>query len=298
MRRVFRLFSLAIFLVAMSVCGKYAMATIHGAAGFNYDAATYPGYYTCSYMNTGLGKKPMFIGNVCDLSFPSNIYVPHSGNYKVRAWLSYGEADDSTYAYFDANIPLNEQNVTVTSSSRNLPQSGVHSNLDFCYYLIDESGNLYGNIKDFCSGGTPLPPNPPVPPTSCSINNGNSLNVNLGTVERAQLITVPGTGSIQHIQIPVDCTGGVNVPVNMVINYTPLTVSGTQIVKTSSNGLGVSIIYNNKPISTSDNTVINFLSGSNVLDLGFEAVRDPKVSIADVPTGAFTASATIIMTQQ
>lgn len=84
----------------------------------------------------------------------------------------------------------------------------------------------------------------------------------------------------------------------MQLSYTPISVSGTEVVKSSSNGLGVSIIYNDKPLSTTDTTPVTFISGSNTLDLAFEAVRDPAVDSGDIPTGAFSASAVLVMTQQ
>ncbi|MFU2317529.1 fimbrial protein [Rahnella sp. PCH160] len=136
-----------------------------------------------------------------------------------------------------------------------------------------------------------------MPDTSCTLNNGNDLSVNLGTVDRAQMPTVPGSGSMRHIQVPVDCTGG-DVTVNMQLNYTPISLSGGQVIKSSSNGLGVSVVYNSKILSTTDVTPVTFLSGSNSMDLAFQAVRDPAVEIKDVPTGAFTASAVLVMTQQ
>lgn len=168
-----------------------------------------------------------------------------------------------------------------------------------CVYLVDDAGHRYtpGNSECDQTNVKPLPPTPPPPDTSCTINNGNALSVNLNTVDRAQLPTVPGSGSMRHLQVPVDCTGG-NVTVNMKLNYTPIILTAGQVVKSSANGLGVSIVYNSKLLSSTDITPVTFLKGSNTLDLAFQAVRDPNVEIKDVPTGAFTASAVLVMTQQ
>ena len=107
-----------------------------------------------------------------------------------------------------------------------------------------------------------------------------------------------GTGSARDIQIRVSCTGdATTIDVDMKLSYTPLSVGGKEVVKTSTNGLGVSIIYNNTVLSTTDTTTLSFVPGSNQLDLAFEAMRDPTVVVGDVATGAFSASATLIMTQ-
>jgi type 1 fimbria pilin len=285
-----------------------AFATISGAHGYRYNKAK--NYIICGG-STSLATETdaLFVGNYCTLTpADRNMYVPHSGNYRVEIVLGsggtyMGYSAQTSAAYFDENKPIYDQNVSVSGTNVYPGALPATVSFDICYRLVDDAGNKYAmkvtNYAGNCTGDTPLPPTPPAPPTSCSINNGNTLNVNLGTVERSSLVTAPGTGPAQHVQIPVNCTGNVaSIPVSMKLDYTPLIIGAQQVVNSSLKGLGVAIIYNNKPISTSDNTVINFLSGSNVLDLGFEAVRDPKVSIADVPTGAFTASATLIMTQQ
>lgn len=84
----------------------------------------------------------------------------------------------------------------------------------------------------------------------------------------------------------------------MTLNYTPISIGSSQAVKSSANGVGAAIFYGNKALSPSDVTSLNFLEGSNTLTLGFQAVRDSTVALKDIPTGAFTASAVLVMTQQ
>ncbi len=85
---------------------------------------------------------------------------------------------------------------------------------------------------------------------------------------------------------------------NMQINYTPITVSGTQVINSSINGLGVAIGYDNKFMKPADIVPLSFVEGANNVSLDFEAVRDPAVAVADIKTGPFTASAVLVMTQQ
>ncbi|CCJ81525.1 FIG00626592: hypothetical protein [Cronobacter dublinensis 1210] len=84
----------------------------------------------------------------------------------------------------------------------------------------------------------------------------------------------------------------------MQLNYTPVSIGSGQAVKSSANGVGAAIFYNNKLLAPTDVTAVNFLEGSNTLTLGFQAVRDATVALKDIPTGAFTASAVLVMTQQ
>ena len=84
----------------------------------------------------------------------------------------------------------------------------------------------------------------------------------------------------------------------MNITYTAITIGSTQAVKTSANGVGTAIIYNNAAVSPTRKATINLKSGSNTVDLGFQAIRDSAVAVKDIPSGAFTASAVMVMTQQ
>lgn len=212
-----------------------------------------------------------------------------------------GDAELGTnFAKLVSTKPLSQQSVTFSASAK----SGVLGSGNVCFYLYSSGGSYY-KFNGFDYSGCkhknrpPIPPDPPPPPSSCTINGGNTLNVSLGNIDRATAPTVPGTGSSRHIQIPIECTGSVaTIPVIMTLSFTPITIGSDQIVKSSANGLGVSITYNDSPLSTSDTTAIDLIPGSNELELGFEAIRDPNVAVGDVPTGAFNASATMILTQQ
>jgi len=84
----------------------------------------------------------------------------------------------------------------------------------------------------------------------------------------------------------------------MHLQCSAINIGGRQLVSTSTNGLGVAIIYNGKAMSPSDSAPLSYGNGYHKLNLEFEAVRDPNVKLADIKTGAFTASATMLMTEQ
>lgn len=237
-------------------------------------------------------------------SITSNKYVPKSGQYHVEVIIrNIHDASlvldvSSELFNVDATKTIAQQSIHAISTATD-SYSGSASGTELCLYLVDTTNHKFTpNSGTGCNdGNTILPPTPPIPDTSCTLNDGNALNVNLGNVDRAQLPTVPGSGSMRHIQVPVDCTGG-DVTVNMQLNYTPIVLSAGQVIKSSSNGLGVSVVYNSKILSSTDITPVTFTTGSNSMDFAFQAVRDPTVEIKDVPTGAFTASAVLVMTQQ
>lgn len=237
-------------------------------------------------------------------SITSNKYIPKTGYYKVETIVVDSVSNNSVIVassnsfLLDETKTLAQQSIHVSASTKTF--SGSQFGQVLCQYISDDAGNLYTSTTgNGCNNGNvkPLPPTPHVPDTSCTLNDGNTLNVNLSTIDRAQLPTVPGSGSMRHIQVPVDCTGG-DVTVNMQLNYTPITVGANQIIKSTANGLGVSVVYDSKVLSSSDVTPVTFLEGSNSVDLAFQAVRDPTVETKDIPTGAFTASAVLVMTQQ
>ncbi|MEE9682224.1 fimbrial protein [Lelliottia amnigena] len=294
------------------IAGK-ANASIHGGHSIvlyntgtgNQNAYCPPLSYSVGYGN---GEATVVPDSGCVVS--TSEYVPVSGYYSldqvVMAGVGPGHNVEqhftTTAAYLDASKSIAEQEVTVTGSPSSWSVT-IPTGYDIisCVYLVDSSGKKY-NISGYnfpCGGGggIPLPPTPPIPDTSCTINDGNALSVSLGTLNRDEIPTVPDAGSAISKTISVKCTGG-TVTVNMKLNYTPISIGSSQAVKSSANGIGAAIFYSNNALAPSDVTSVNFLEGSNTLTLGFQAVRDSAVALKDIPTGAFTANAVLVMTQQ
>ncbi|HCD7631421.1 TPA: fimbrial protein, partial [Citrobacter farmeri] len=290
------LFMLMLFVFSWAGVLIPASATISHVNGLMYDLNEGP---ICpaggQILMIGLGMQPSFKGNECTLT-PGGGYVPHSGNYAVRLYVypykSTGTPNvyaESTKVWLDKTRPLSEQNVTVSSSDQSTLNFFLDTTVNYCYALVDDAGEVFTrSTSGYCAGAPPLPPDPPPPDTSCSINNNNNLNVAFGTIDRAQLSTEPGLGNIavKNYQIPITCTGGIDVSVTMNLQqYTPLTMNGAEVIKTSANGVGVAVMYNKQPLSTADSVPITLVSGSNTLNLDFQAVRDPAVAPGDVPPG-------------
>jgi hypothetical protein len=293
------IFFLSIFILLL--CGsKNADATISGVHGIQYQKNSQTMCPTNGMSSIGLGVGGNFKGHACSLNPPGGLYVPKSGNYKVRLYIYTAGTKpwmyaESTSGYFDATKELATQNVALSGSDKPLdPYQSQY--IDYCYTMVDDQGNEFA--PNGCASAPPLPPDPPAPPTSCTVNSGNALVVSFDSLDRSTLPTSADYSSMVSHRVPVVCTGGIDVSVTFKLNYTPITMNGTESVKSSSKGLGVAIGYDNKILATTDVTPVTFISGSNELDLNFQAVRDPAVAVEDIPTGYFSASAVLVMTQQ
>ncbi|HGY1229098.1 TPA: fimbrial protein [Citrobacter farmeri] len=248
-------------------------------------------------------------GNACNIMF-GDVYVPKAGMYFIRFYVglwnnnSVNDHADSTTFYLDTTKPISYQtdSISITTYTKKLGSEFINHDVAFCDVLVDAQGEEYALIPGGpCGSAIPLPPDPPAPETSCNINNGSGLSVHFDTIERADLSTEPGVGNtaIKNLQIPVTCTGGVDVSVKMQLTqYTPLTINSTEVIKTTTNGVGVAVLYNDQPLTSAANIPVTLKSGSNTLNLDFQAVRNPAVAVGDVPPGYFTASAVLVMTQQ
>lgn len=278
--------------LAVLALNSTAYATISGVHGIKYSSS---GNVSCKGDLEKLDAGSYFKGSACEISGTG--YVPRSGQYKIKVVISAPNLPSvlSTSAYFDATKSLSMQNVTVSGSDVPINYSSTLK-IHTCYVMVDDKGNEWAlDGGRGCSGYNPIPPTPPKP--SCTLNNNSDLSVDLGTVDRALLSTYPDAAASKHMQIPVVCTNdnGTTVSVTMQLSYTPITVSGKEIVKSSANGLGVAIFYNNQTLSPNESESLQLNTGSNNVDLAFQALRDPNVSVGNVPTGSFTASAILTM---
>ncbi|MCU7785581.1 fimbrial protein [Lelliottia amnigena] len=295
---------LIIIVIMVGAIGN-ANADVSGFAGFSN-----AGHPVCPPSQAGNPKSDMvftwqFIGNICTMG--GSQFVPSSGNYSVQTDIVYRKYSNyyvkysfksSNSAYIDGTKPLSSQTITLSAPGSYSLSLYQDESFTLCAYLVSSTGTKY-RVGDFAQDcyGAPLPYTPSVPDTSCTINGGNALSVSLGTLNRDEIPTVPDSGTAISKTISVNCTGG-TVTANMKLNYTPISIGSSQAVKSSTNGVGAAIFYNNKALSPSDVTPLNFLEGSNTLTLGFQAVRDSTVALKDIPTGAFTANAVLVMTQQ
>ncbi|HEM7924981.1 TPA: fimbrial protein [Citrobacter farmeri] len=259
---------------------------------------------------TSITADSIIKGNACSIPM-GYVYVPKSGSYFVRFYVikednpSVRDYADSTSFYVDATKTLGDQegSISLTTHDKAFDRSRYGASYaTYCTVLVDTAGEEYSLMPDgsVCADAPPLPPIPTPPDTSCSINNSKDLAVHFGTIERADLSTEPGVGNTarKSYQIPVTCTGGVDVAVKMhLANYDALAIDNTEIIQTTTPGLGVAVMYNDKVLTTK-NVSLTLKTGSNTIVLDFQALRDPTVAVEAVHSGYFTANAVLVMTQQ
>ncbi|EOW6646892.1 fimbrial protein [Cronobacter muytjensii] len=305
---MFRRVIVAFTVLLMSVWCNISLADIIGVTGVSVDGKVYcPGDE-----GKGIVAPPKAYVKLSPRSCTLRAvgYVAESGDYRVELFVVDIDEDgmrlwsNSQENYIDATKPVEQQIIKgYHDSGQSSWTSPSYKTLALCYQLVGQNVIAGYLLYETLPGATcnpgygPLPPAPVPQPVSCKINNGNSLSVNLGTFDRAVMPTVPGSGQMQTAQFPVTCTNG-SASMKMQLNYTPVSVSGTQVVNSSVNGVGVAVSYNDKILSPSDVTTMQLAQGTTNVTLKFGAVRNPSVAVSDIKTGPFTASAVLVMTQQ
>ncbi|EGT5711720.1 fimbrial protein [Cronobacter dublinensis subsp. dublinensis] len=300
LKPVIKIFMMA---VLFSISTQVSWAQVRGVPLLDYDEDQKPAACMTEGQEQLMGPDaPALIPGNCSYNvsgfLPSGYYSLYMRDGQTNLFRPVG----SNSVYIDSKWNLEVHDIVFsTSSVKWLPQNIWYA---LCIAMVkdDDPSKGVALVSTLgytrCGGSLPPPsPTPPVPDTSCTINNNNALSVSLGTLNRDEIPTVPDSGSAISKTISVVCTGGA-LTANMQLNYTPVSIGSGQAVKSSANGVGAAIFYNNKLLAPTDVTAVNFLEGSNTLTLGFQAVRDATVALKDIPTGAFTASAVLVMTQQ
>lgn len=259
------------------------------------------------------GQGLSSVGNTYTLSSLDDYFVPHSGEYKMRShWC----ASSSIYIYELCNLSKSIQTVD-SSKSVNLSSAtsigsqnpnfggGAGGTLsamgNLCLTFVDVADGQEYTVPDkrFCGGGgiTPLPDRS----SMCTINNNNALNVDMGTLERKDIIAYPGRSPTTVSKtIPVTCTGDSSLTMTIKFSFSEMPINGSSstLIGTNIPGLGIAISYNDHVIQGPSDTVTEtFKTGLTNIKLEFEAARDPTLALKDIATGDFTASAIMVMTQ-
>ncbi|MEG0866472.1 MAG: hypothetical protein RSG77_05400 [Hafnia sp.] len=233
-------------------------------------------------------------------------YVPYTGMYKLRTHACPASvAENCTLSksniFFDST-----KSVKLTSDKKIVSQdpdfgsgSGIVGQLptssSLCTTLVSPDGTEWSvGARETCQDGAKLPENP----AFCYLNMGTDLNVGMGTMERRDISTAPGRTTKKVVPVKVMCTGDANLTAKFSFKYTPIVVTGSEVVSTDKLGLGVAVYFNDKLMSTTDAITQEFTPGVAIVNLGFEVVRDPNVDIGNISTGDFIADAVLILTKQ
>ena len=251
------------------------------------------------------GKFDAGNGISTDAEF-SGSYVPYDGEYKIREHICSSSVQarcsvKSSSMYIDSaktnNInskqDINSQGINWGGNGRSL---SVPYSFNMCFTLVSSDGHEWSKQTGTeCSDASTLPTVPAI----CTINYNDDLPVAFGNVERNSISAqVGGTDKKITKTVPVQCTGDSALTMSMTFKYTPMSVGGDQVVQTSTQGLGVAILYNGKAMKPTDAVDMAFQPGASQFDLEFEAVRSPSVAENNIAAGDFSANAVLVMTEK
>ncbi|MDA5604286.1 fimbrial protein [Enterobacter sp. PI-10] len=237
----------------------------------------------------------------CQLTIGMGNQVPRSDFYRVVLAVvdsggNYNKAITTADSYIDAGSDLSTSVIGWAFHSQ-LKLGGHY--IHICYMLADRFGDYFtfNNTPQSCpegsGGSTPLPS-----PFQCAFGDGSTLNISLGDVDRTEIGAVPGTLPGTEKNINITCTGDGSATYTIGFEYTAINIDGTEMVSSSANGLAVAVSLNDELVNPTDTYTRTYSTGTQTEKLTFEPVRDPSVKIGDIPTGAFSASAVMVLTLQ
>lgn len=253
-------------------------------------------------LNTAGNAYPMTTG------FTTS-YVPISGEYKMRThWCFSSKGSDNTSP--PCTLSASVQTVDSIKSVYLTPTQSVASqNPNFgggnggtlsqegnmCMTFVSPDGHEYKTTAArTCQDAQALPDVPSV----CAINGTNALNVDMGTLERSKIGTSSSSSTYNvNKSVPVNCAGDTKITLATTFEFTSLTIAGSEVIKTSTPGLGIAIYYDNKAVDQSSSFTNTYEPGTTDINLKFVAVRDPTMNLKDIATGNFTATAIMVMTE-
>lgn len=233
------------------------------------------------------------------------LYPPYNGYYRAGLALcsgkerctlrqSYSQLSGLREFYLTSNTTIFNQEV----DAGGFPAMTLTVESAACTFLIDRRGVKWvSRDRTSCQDGNMLPEKP----ADCYLNNSAGLDVTLGTLERGRIATLPAAGSPGNVKkdVSVLCTRDAGTTVKTTFQYTPLTFNGHEVISAGSKGLGVAVFYKGNLVGPSSAPITETFSvGYTSREFEFQAVRDPALAPKDIPTGNFTASATMVMTQQ
>lgn len=231
-------------------------------------------------------------------------YVPFSGNFRVRMYFCPSTSKKictqkmaTQYLDSNANVFLNSTELVVNQNPNFAGYNGVLLNSsNHCIAYLDEEMNLWkSNGAFFCQDTLTLPDTG----STCYINHENSLDVNIGILERSEIQT-NAESSNHHVEkeFTVLCTRDAGTTATVQFEYASLSLINGDAIKSTANGVGVIMKYNGEYVKLNKTFTKTYAPGYTYETLDFYAVRDSSTPVQDIPSGDFTASAVMILTIQ
>lgn len=162
-----------------------------------------------------------------------------------------------------------------------------------CLVYKDQLGRLWAlTYTDGSQCGT----GKKVPTTSdnCTVTTTDNWNIAFGNVERSDISTTSGTEKTKDLTLA--CTGTTAHDFSVKLNMTPTSWSTSQLA-TSNPDLGVQVTVAGTAAKLGESFAMK-VTGSGSTTLGFSVLRNPKTKALDIATGDFSASGTLVVSEQ
>lgn len=131
----------------------------------------------------------------------------------------------------------------------------------------------------------------------CNLQSGDSLDVALGQIERGDMVSNGTSAQTVTKNVVISCDG--TGPVNFEAKMSAVPASwDNNAIKTSNVNVGVETRWDGSIITNGNTRTFSVTNGSIMIPLSFTPVRPSTVTPDQVSTGTFSASATLIITQQ
>jgi minor fimbrial subunit len=133
--------------------------------------------------------------------------------------------------------------------------------------------------------------------STCKIQSGTTLDVDLGQVERSDIVS--GNTSVQTVKkdLNITCDGTGTVEFEVKMSAMPASWNNNAI-STSNSDVGIEMRWNGNVMANGDSQKFSVVNGSTTVPLSFTPVKSSTVDFDKISTGVFSASATMIITQQ
>ncbi|NTX79556.1 hypothetical protein FCL49_11665 [Serratia proteamaculans] len=128
----------------------------------------------------------------------------------------------------------------------------------------------------------------------CRMTTGEPINVNFGQVERGEISTTGATEQTKAFTL--SCVGSETHDFSVKLNMTPTSWSTSQLA-TSNPDLGVQVTVGGTVAKLGESFAMK-VTGSGSTTLGFSVLRNPKTKALDIATGDFSASGTLVVSEQ
>ena len=233
-------------------------------------------------------------------------YFPTTGPLTIREYLCSGSSPEwctmgKSFAQIDGSKLTQgdtRQNISSVNPDFGGNNKSFNPNQDFtiCLAFIDKDGVAWKTSGDniTCSDAKLMPDSP----STCRINAGDDMNVDLGVLEYTDISTEPLSGGKYSTKktVSISCSSEASIVVSTEFKYQPLLISGRNLVSTTNKNIGLAVFMKNKLVDSSDKYMETYEPGSTPLEFEFQPVRFPESHERE--TGNLTASLIVVMTVQ